>query len=111
MAASFFIRGLTNPESGVAIVTSSATTPGQSGPELAVTPGMPFASAVCVLFAARIVLFLVPLSGAMACRSSAPFDTVQQINRCLTAVRVAVSRRESKEPSMCCTHRSHEKSL
>jgi hypothetical protein len=72
---------------------------------------MPFASTVDVLLAARIVLFLVPLSGAMACRSAAPIDTVQQINRCLTAVRVAVSRRQTNQPSMCRTHRSHEKSL
>jgi hypothetical protein len=53
-----------------------------------------------VLFAARIVLFLVPLSGALACRSTAPIDTVQQINRCLTAVRVAVSRRQTTERSV-----------
>jgi hypothetical protein len=72
---------------------------------------MPFASTLCVFFAVRIVLFLVPLSGAMACRSLAPFDTVQQINRCLMVVRVAVSRRQTTEPSIRCTHRSHEKSL
>jgi hypothetical protein len=74
---------------------------------------MRFASLTRVLLAARIALFLVPLSGALACRSLAPIDTMQQINRCLTAVRVAVSRRQTTErdDSMSCTHRSHQKSL
>jgi hypothetical protein len=58
---------------------------------------MRFASPAGVLLAARIVLFLVPLSGALACRSLAPIDTVQQINRCLTAVRAAVSRRQTTD--------------
>jgi hypothetical protein len=50
-----------------------------------------------VLLAARIVLIVVPLSGAFTSRSLAPIDTVQEINRCLTAVRVAVSRRHTEE--------------
>lgn len=59
-------------------------------------------NAVCpsrgVLIAARIILLIIPLSGALTSRSLAPIDTVQQINRCLTAVRVAVSRRQGTEP-------------
>jgi hypothetical protein len=59
---------------------------------------MPFALLADVLLAARIVLFVIPLSGALSSsRSPAPIDTVQQINRCLTAVRVAVSRRNTTE--------------
>ena len=58
---------------------------------------MPFALLPDVLLAARIVLFVIPLSGALSSRSPAPIDTVQQINRCLTAVRVAVSRRNTTE--------------
>lgn len=58
---------------------------------------MPFALLPDVLLAARIVLFVIPLSGALSSRSLAPIDTVQQINRCLTAVRVAVSRRNTTE--------------
>ncbi len=59
---------------------------------------MPFALVPDVLLAARIVLFVIPLSGALSSsRSPAPIDTVQQINRCLTAVRVAVSRRNTTE--------------
>jgi hypothetical protein len=60
---------------------------------------MPFATAADVLLAARILLFLVPLSGALANRSLAPIDTVQQINRCLTAVRVAFTRRQTTDHS------------
>lgn len=58
---------------------------------------MRFALERDVLLAARIVLLVVPLSGAFTSRSLAPIDTVQQINRCLTAVRVAVSRRQTEE--------------
>lgn len=59
---------------------------------------MPFAIVPDVLLAARIVLFVIPLSGALSSsRSPAPIDTVQQINRCLTAVRIAVSRRNTTE--------------
>jgi tetratricopeptide (TPR) repeat protein len=60
---------------------------------------MRFAIAGRVLAAAaRAVLFVVPLTSAVSIRAAAsPFETVQQINRCLTAVRVAVSRRHTLE--------------
>jgi hypothetical protein len=61
---------------------------------------MGFASDAGVLIAVRIVLFVVPLTSAVTGRSPAPTDTVQQINRCLTAVRVAVSRRHTLEPEV-----------